>query len=197
MKTATGPSRVGSWLAIGAVVTWIVVVITGFRLSYVYTPFSFKIRFYVLLPLFLLWLVYFGFIRAKARGYLGKLLRIRDVKERVSALGWLFLGVLLIPWGVAWTSVAFSAWIAHLYAAEPYQKIVTVSNVKGRGGAKWSKSFDLYVVDSKGGEVILRLNRAHYEEHRWRGGEKMCMVGRTSLFGTIVDHAGPDLSKCK
>ena len=106
---------------------------------------------------------------------------------------WIIFGIILIPGGIAWTSAAISAWAANIIATESFAQTYQVTDITVRSGPVWSRLYDLDLVNITKQEkkVILRLGRSQWEHHEWKSGDRICVQGRTSLFGTIVDITSP------
>lgn len=193
-RTSSLRKKIG-WLMLTGGGLWMLIVVTGTRLSYLYTDFSFQIRAFVLFPLLLIALVYFGFIYHKPNqktGYKQAMSNLHSRKDRIKTTTWGLLGLILIPATIAWTSIAFPAWAAKLLATEKYEKSYEITDITVRSGAVWSTLFDLDLTDPLTKErVVLRLRRSQYDQSHWRSGEHICVQGRASMFGTIID----DVSK--
>ena len=189
----------GIRLAFGCVLLWVFITYSGRRLPYIYTELSDHLRVFGLFPLLLGLMVYFGFIYHKsgeATGYRQSMNKLPVGKERVKATAWGLFGLLLISGGLAWTSTAFPAWATNLFATERYAYEYSIADITKRNGPVWSALFDLQLIGAEGDEVTLRLNRIRYERNRWKTGERICVLGRTSVFGTIIDDTTRQLSRC-
>lgn len=180
---------------------WAVGAFTGMRLPYLYTEFAFQARAFVLFPLLIGTLAYLALIYRTSKQpetlYMMRMKQFSTKKEKTRATAWALFGLMLIPGTIAWTSIAFPAWAAELFASEPYRHAYQVMEVKARSGPQWSALFELSLEDMSGGEpVTLRLNRRMYDEHRWKRGEMICVKGRASIFGTVIDATSTDIQQC-
>lgn len=197
------PKKAPKWLeraVFGTLMFWAVSAYTGMRLPYIYTEFAFQARAYFLFPLLLGGLAYLVFVYrrpSQPTGYMQTMNQLKTRKEKIQGTLWGLGGLVLLPSGFAWTSIAFPAWAAELTASEPYRHVYQVVKVKARSGAMWSALFDLTLESEKVGEpVVLRLNREMFDQHSWKRGEMICVIGRTSIFGIIIDTVSADLGNC-
>lgn len=190
-----------TWLVLIGGGVWTLIIISGTRLSYLYTEFSFQIRAFVLFPLLLIGLAYFCFIYHKPNqktGYRQAMSNLRTRKDRIKATAWGLLGLISIPATIAWTSVAFPAWAANLLANERYVKAYEISDITVRSGAVWSTLFDLDLMDPSTKEsAVLRLRRSQYDQSLWKRGEHICVQGRMSMLGTIIDNVSREVHNCR
>lgn len=181
------------WLTFGGLALWMLVVTTGTRLPYLYTQFASNLRSFVLFPSLLGLLVYCIFFHKrpgqKVTLYVMRMRTFRTTKERIKENAWLAFGSLLICGTLAWTSVAFTAWGAQLFASERQEGAYQIEEITVRSGPSSRALFDLTLVDPTSGHtVVLRLTRSRYERGQWRERDRICITGRTGLFGTIIDH---------
>ena len=181
---------------------WMMAVITGMRLSYLRTNFSFVIRAYILFPVIFLSLVYFSYIykgdNFKKTGYELRMSSITDKKVKIQETILGVCGLVLIAGCIAWSSIAFTAWVSQFLADAEYQHIYIIEGVSYEGGALWSGSLDLRLRDpqEKRTDSFLRINRSDYSELNWRVGESVCLVGYSSYFGVHIEKISRNLFLC-
>lgn len=186
-------------LVFALLLLWIVLVETGTRLPYLYRSIDTEIRLYLIFPLLLAITVFYAFIYRKSGDKTGFQQAIENAgskKERSRVVIYGIGGCLLCPAGIAWTSIAFPAWAAQLVADTPYSHIYHIDDITLRSGSKWSTLFDLEMSSPALEPVTLRLNRSRYELNHWKSGDSICVMGRTSVFGTIIDETSRELSRC-
>ena len=193
------PSKRAIWLSFLAVALWAVLMQTGTRLPYLHTHFSFLLRAYILFPTLLAPLLYAAFVYRLPNQSIGYIELIKQQSTRVrrmKAAVFSLIGLVLIPGGLAWTSIAFPAWAAEVFARTPYVHVYYIEDIKVRSGPVWSTLFDLDLTSISTKPVTLRLNRSRYESNHWKTGEWICVLGRTSIFGTIIDDTSRYLGRC-
>lgn len=184
-------NKISVWLIFGFLALWFLVILTGIRLPYIYTEFAFRIRAYFLFPLLFGTIGYFAFIYRRANGstgYMQAINRLPTRSEKVKQTLWGLFGWVLISSGIVWTSVGITAWATHIFSQKHYTNSFQITKIKARSGTGWSRIFDLGLIDKTTDEkVTLRLNRARFEQNHWKVGEEICVKGRKSIFGTIID----------
>ena len=169
---------------------WAICFITGSRLPYIYTDLAFKLRGLIIFPALFCIFGYFAFVYKRPGAKSGydlamDSLRSSAAKIKSTLLG--MLGLFFLTGILSWTSIAFTAWLAELIASTPFSQTYTISKITANSGPVWSTTFDLTLIRDKSEIVDLRLNRVRYEEYSWKTGDVICIRGRTSVFGSIVD----------
>lgn len=193
-STRRHTSKYAVWLTYAGVaitVVWAFGVLTGTRLPYLRTEFSFNLRLFIFFSLLGL-VIYLLFVhRRSSQKISAYAMSIRHlttserIKEDVGAL----FGALLVFGTIAWTSVAFPAWATQLFASEHQDLVYQVEKITERSGPVWRTVFDLTLVDPASGEtVVLRLTRSRFERWRWKPGDCIFLTGRTWIFGTIIER---------
>jgi len=182
------------------IVLWTIIIYTGQRLPYLYTEFSFSIRAFFIAPLFMGFMFYFCFVYRKPGGKTGYMQAMQHLEKKEKIKGTIMglIGFLLIGWCVSWSTVFFPAWAANISAKNYYAESFKISAIKARSGPEWSAFFDLYLIDSSGSNSkSLSLNRKLFDKNHWKQGEYICLIGRSSVFGTIIDIQTKDLTRCR
>lgn len=193
------PSKKMICLTFGALMLWGLIVSIGIRVPYLYTEFAFQVRTFALYPLLLITLIYFGFIYHKPNqktGYMQAMDGLSTRKERIKNTLMSGVGLVGIPAFIAWTSIAFPAVATQLFASERYTKICYIDDINHRSAAGARTLFDLEMTNIAGEKVSLLLSRSRYEQNNWRTGEKICVIGRTGIFGTIINETSRYLDRC-
>lgn len=117
--------------------------------------------------------------------------------EKVKITLWSVVGLILLPAGLAYTSIAFSAWIVKLTAVQKFSQIYEVHSVLSRSGAVWTRYYEIELLDISSGEIAyLPSTKDGYEKHLWNPEDQVCLIGRTSIFGTIIDSINNDIARC-
>lgn len=189
------------WLFIGAmaaVVIWFLAFEIADRLPYLYTPFAFNIRAYLVAPAILVVMVWFTLIHTWGEsgktGYRMAMDGLPSRKERIKQTLLGSLGLVAVPAGLAWTLIAFPILAAYLSASQPYAEVFRADYLKAYGNR-----YDLWMTHpATGEEVALRQSREQVSEQRrgWNPGDLVCARGRTSVFGTLIESLSRDLSAC-
>lgn len=175
---------------------WIAVVITGVRLPYIYTEFSFQFRMFILFPILFCVLCYFMFFHHfkgyKVSAYNLKMKEVSSGRDKIKEKLILIVGLVFIPAIISWTSITFPVWITKLVATEPYLQNFNISKIKDRG----SSGVELVLLSANTTEqVTLHLSNSRYRKKRWSRDDKICIKGRTSVFGTISDYEARSCTK--
>lgn len=183
------PSKLTLMTVFLVVLFWVAIVMSGVRLPYIYTDFSFQFRAYILFPILFGTLCYFMFFyRFKGRkdnAYNLRMKKVSSSKDKAKLIAVLSVGLVFIPAIISWTSIAFPAWVTKLMATEAYLQSFKVSKVNNRG----SSGVDLVLLGrDKSEQVTLHLSNSRYREQHWKVGNEICIEGRTSAFGTISDY---------
>lgn len=169
-----------------------VCVFVGMRLPYLTTTFADALRLWILFPLLLSAAAFFALFYRTAggrpSGYRQAISKI-EPRNRLKATIWMIFGALVISGGMAWTSVAFVGLATKFFATEPYSHQYHVRGIDARSGAKWTKMFQLHLVDDDGREAGLVLTRARFEMEPVRRGDLVCLEGRRWGLGTIIERA--------
>ena len=209
MNEASKPRRFSS-ATIAAVVAGVFFtlkfVVDGSKLPYVYTDFSRAARFYILLPAFIGIFVYIIFFFRGQKGksaYLLILEKYQDREERIRMILSCILGILLFSIGFATYSIGVSARITDHTASDPFMHVYKIQTITERGGTPgFIPWIELDLSDPASGEVVmLPLNRTDYADTMHgslvlRVGETICVRGRTSIFGTIIDTTTRNADHC-
>lgn len=185
-------AKIGAYLVlpaiVGTAVIWMVLLYTGLNLPYIYTKFALQLRMYFILPFLVTVLLVLrsagisGERRTSAKKeqprFGGSALRNKEaIKE--------FFVLILAAFFFSWSSVAFSAWTAKLFATETFTREFQITKI-GTHAKRSSNS--LALVDQRNGEhVDLVLRTERYRDGRWKVGDTICVKGRTSIFGSISD----------
>jgi hypothetical protein len=164
---------------------WILAVKMGERLPYLITPHARHIRLAILFPALAMLLGWFVFghrwRETGQTGYGMRMAQLRTKSERVKQTLVLLVGALLLPAGVAWTSIHLAAWAAYFVSSTPYEESYQITEKSSVTGGI---SFDMY-SQSTGEEVSLRAPA------KWgvnlRPGMVVYAQGRTSVFGTVIE----------
>ncbi len=167
---------------------WVLVITTGMRQTYLYTESSFYLRIIISLLLFGLY-CYFVFIHRfsghKNTSYKRVVNGIDGRLDKIKKVTPMLFGAIFLVGGVSWTSIGISAWAANLFSATPYMQCFQINKVKSRG----TLGYDLKMSQQRNGNSLsMRLSRPNYTIYRLEPGDEVCVEGRTSLFGTIIDH---------
>lgn len=170
------------FIALGA---WIVAIKTGERIPYLMTSEARQFRLAILFPVLAVLLGWFAFghhwRETGQTGYQMRMAQLRTRGERVKNTIVLLVGSLLLPIGVAWTSIHLVAWIAYFVSSTPHEETYGIMDIKS---VTAGYSFDMY-NRSTGKEVALRVPLA------WasglRVGMAICAQGRSSPFGTVIE----------
>lgn len=196
-------SKRGAHIAWVLTSVWAVAVLVGYRLPYLYTPFSFQVRFVVIGPALFFALLYFGWIRKNSQHrspYQQMLVQIPSKVRRIKTAFLLVVGSVYIPWGLAWSTVFLTASAAQLLVppfAGSFTHTYHIEDIDTWGGPMWTKVYELKLTEPSSGAVVsLPLKRYLYEEHNWKPGEPICVRGRQSIFGTIIDATSRNLAGC-
>lgn len=194
------PPRHVVWIAFSVTALWMLVVLTGMRLPLLRTTIVDGIRVFVLFPLLLGIIIYLVMIRRWPNQpdtlYRMRMKQISTKKEKTKGVALTVFGFLFMTGSLAWTSIAFPAWATMLFASERYMHVYHIDDIHTRSGAQWSTLFDLAMTDAIGEKAALILSRSRYEKNRWRSGEDICLMGRTWMFGTIIDDSSRYLDRC-
>jgi hypothetical protein len=193
-------ATVGAWV-VGTMMV-LVLMMEGSKLPYVQTDLSRCARFYVLLPGFIGAFLYFGIFhkwRIRKTNFLKK---YTDKEERFRMIFSFMIGVPLFSWFLASTSIGLPAWLADLTASDPFTDVYRVEAITERGGPGFTGWFELELRDPTSGRtVMLPLKRTDYAETMysqpiWRVGETLCVRGRVSFFGKIIDKSASNADRC-
>jgi hypothetical protein len=188
-ETKAGRLFVGAILLVGG---WILVLSIGRHLPYLITPWSSWFRTLVVFPVLFVPLVWFLFVlRWKETGLTGYQMRMRELRSRRDRLFQRMaagFGVVLLPAGLAWTSINFAACAAQLFATAPFAaSFVVVDSTAVSSG--WS----LELSDRQRGETVsLYLDPDRAATFHVK--DAVCVRGRSSAFGRITDSI--DHSHC-
>lgn len=201
MNQSHHPTRFAVAITFAGLFLWVAIVTTGTRLPYIYTAFATQVRTFVVFPLLLgglIYRIYFYRRPGQPSGFEWRMSLLSSRGERLKAGLIGVVGLFLVSGGIAWTSVAFPAWATKLFATDVVVHQYVVHEITRRSGPEWSTLFDLELTDARSGEsVVLRLPRAQFElNRRWKPGDSICVRGRKSLFGTIVDSTSRDERSC-
>lgn len=168
---------------------WMIINISGARLPYIYTDFSTICRALIIFPILFSTSFYIIFIH-RFKGYKVSphrlsLERYSSTKEKVKDTLFTLFSLGCIAAFFAYFSINISVWITKLTATDTYSESFIIDGVKDRG----STGVDLFLSKTdKSEKVILHLSNSRYRENNWRRYERICVKGRTSMFGTIIDH---------
>jgi hypothetical protein len=174
------------------VAVWIGLTETGRRLPYLVTELSRTIRLFALFPLLTAILCWFIFgHRWKPTGMTGYQLRMRQLPHRQKAheRAGLVVGLLLLPAAFAWMSIHLAAWAAAFTARQPFQQPFTILEIRMQ-----SRGHDLQLWSGPRGESAWLYAPGPMAENV-REGDMVCVRGRTSAFGSIVDSIEP--ARCR
>jgi hypothetical protein len=166
-----------------AVAAWILLTESGQRLPYLVTPWATGFRAFVVYPFILLVFWWFAF-RHRWRetgltGYQMRMLELESARDRRKQQIGGFLGLLLLPAGIAWLSVYPAAWAAGLLPSEPYEQSFVVMEWTSRNGG-----YDLG-LSPPGSDTRYSLFTPRQLVQQPPAGE-ICVQGRSSLLGTRV-----------
>src|SRR6266853_720697 len=183
---------------IGVVLLWFVIYESSRRLPYLYTSFAFNIRAFVIFPVLTTLISWFLFIRkwreGGKTGYQMAMEKLEKRRERIKQTLLSLVGLILVSSTLAWTSIAFSVWATALIASAPFAQRYRVGDIRAV-----SSFYDVSLTGLSGNqEVALRLTPERMQQRNWATGEIVCVCGRSSIFGTIVESIGNDvLCKCR
>jgi hypothetical protein len=179
---------------------------SGCWLPYLLTAYHRTLQYYVLSPLLMAGFLYMFIFYKWPPGKTGfetarQLYPDKRGKIRFGFL--LMMGTLLFGWMAARDiSIGVPAWVAYYTASEPIMQVYQIQVVTERGGPGFTGRFDLGLSDPvSGDEVVLPVKRTDYPETMyarpiWRVGDTLCVRGRTSFFGTIIDKTERNTDRC-
>lgn len=189
------------WLFIGAmaaVAIWFLAFETARRLPYLYTPFAFNVRAYLVAPAIMSVMVWFTLIHkweeSGKTGYRMALDALPILREKIKLSFGGLAGLVLITAGLAWTFIAFPILAAYLLAFQPYAEVYRVDRLEAV-----SIRYDVWMTNpDTGEEVALRQSAEQVSKQRrdWNPGDMVCARGRTSVFGTLIESLSRDLAAC-
>lgn len=169
------------------VFAWVLIMQTGQQLPYLYTEQAFNIRAFVVFPLWIgmfSWFVWFHrWEESGETGYQMAMSKFRGRRARFKQAFGGGAGLIFISAGLAWTAVYFSAWAANLFASDDFAQAYQIVNKKAA-----SRYLDIEMVDlATGKSASFRSTIIQLSEDYWGVGNTICVRGRTSMFGTIVE----------
>jgi hypothetical protein len=187
-----GPTRAAAIAAFAAFLAWALATAYGRGLPYLITENSRELRTFVLFPAILGLLGWAGFRhRWKSTGMTGYEQAMRELSRREKLVLTLKMlaGLLFLPAGVSWLSVYLAACVAKVSAEEPLEQTYAVMDIRRvRAGDEFQLSS---VPDGEDAWLYWRGREAQ----KFRSDRRICLHGRTSFFGTIIDSI--ESSDCK
>lgn len=163
--------------------------VLGRYLPYILTENSFRLRFYYLLPVLILSIIYFSYIHkwkeTGKTGYEDLIPSLPNRKEKIKASCVLFIGVLFLPWGISWTASNVAASLAYLTSKKPHIEEYRVVNSKAYRNLI---EVELLVLSNKE-TAYIRAPYSWFEKGVRKPGGIVKIEGRSSAFGTIVEKA--------
>jgi hypothetical protein len=176
-------------VVMGMAFLWMFVTSRGGKLPYIITENSLNIRAYLVFPLFMLFLIWFGFLHkwqeTTSTGYQMMMVGIKGKKERLKQAILLILGFGFLAGGVAWQSNYTMAFVANLAANKPYVETYKVYDSKGVSNLT---ELELQNLSNKE-TAYIRLKYDAFGKGIWDSGAIVKIEGRTSIFGTIAEKA--------
>ena len=192
MRTDASRIELYGRISVVVIAIWALGFITALRLPYLYTDLAFKIRAYVVFPVLICVYCYFAFIykSSKAGGKTGfrwVMDQITSGRERAKRILITIVGVPTLAAMLSWSFIEFPIWAAEITASTPFAQAYSVTEIRQQGGSLWRAVYMLTLIPENGESVDLQLDSWRYHQHPWKVGDVICVRGRTSMFGTIME----------
>lgn len=180
---------------------WVLAVTTGGNLPYLSTPFGLYFRALAIFPLLLgmgIWLGFFRVWRTTGLTSHGALTKGLSARKRYLSAAKVLVALMVMSGLISYMSSAFSALAAYVMATTPFARTYDVLDVKSfRASRSSTTRYDIQLMRVPGPErVSLRFTDTALSGRDWAEGARVCVVGRSSLFGTIVESVSRNLSAC-
>lgn len=189
------PRKALSWyhFTVAFIIVWTIGFASADRLPYLRTAAGFRIRAFVIFPLLVCLLVYFGYIRTSQKsggttGYRYMINRMTSRREKVRLTVMSLLGIPAICAAIAYSTIEVSAWSAYVAASSPFSHTYVITRIRHLGGPLWTARYDMTLSEiDRAGIVHLILTREPYLRGQWKTEDVTCVHGRSSIFGSIVE----------
>ena|SRR5882672_8353012 len=113
-------------------------------------------------------------------------------RQRMRQLAVGLAGLVFLPAVIAWTSVAFPAWAANMTASMPFNEVYRVVDIKGV-----SNFHEVELTSaSTTTDVAVWVKTKALAKRDWNTGDTVCLRGRSSTFGTIIESISKEVANC-